>query len=110
MSASAAPIRILVAAEYYAFPLWNVDDPPGLDTEQLPIPAELKDAFVSWNREYTNLALDEAVPEAQRRPAFTRLNRQGRSLARELRRVLGEDYEVGYYDFETRETSWEALE
>lgn len=91
-------------AGYGAFPLWaspdNSDGPEHevgeIEADELPLSVELADALRAWAAVYDRLPVAaSAWPSPEQHATW---NQQGRSLALWVRRELGPDHEVGYFD------------
>jgi hypothetical protein len=99
-------VQILLAPEYYAFPLWPGREWSDLDTSSCRCPRTSSRSYGHGTTSTRGFSLDERISDAEAAPRFWAINARGRELLARVRSALGPRYAVGYYDIETRTTSW----
>ena len=88
--------RLLVAVDYGAFPVWDIDDGGIVDPETLPIDADLVARLQQWADRF-DATLDWDDPAASKSPSRAWLrgfHADGVVLARALQAQLGPAYDV----------------
>ena len=90
--------RIRFAADYFAWPLWDVDEGSNLQPDALPLSAALCNRLRAWADEFdATLDLEDPTgsdfPSEESRQEFLRL---GEELARAVAAELGDGYAVRF--------------
>lgn len=89
-----------MAADYYAFPLWDSDAGGVVDASSLPISTDLVARLQKWADRYdATLNLDDPRESGFSSPdEETAFTRDGKILAGELQVELGPEFDVRYGD------------
>jgi hypothetical protein len=91
--------RLRLIPDYECFALWDIDGVENVDPANLPISSDLKERIRRWEDAYNN-TLNQDDPSAS---GFRNSNeensfdREGRLIWEELKKELGESYDVRYF-------------
>lgn len=94
------PRRVRVAADYAAFPVWDVERGGMVDPSELPVPAPLRERLESWAADYdaTLVAEDPLASGFATADDEREFLAHGRALAVELQQALGATWHVTFGD------------
>lgn len=92
--------RLRVAADYAAFPVWDVERGGMVDPSELPVPRSLLERLEAWATEYdATLSPDDPLASGFGTPEEEReFLARGRALARDLQESLGTSWRVSFGD------------
>ena len=100
--------NLKLMADYYCWPVWDLDDDPTFDPEALPITEDLSIRLRKWADAY-DATLNQTYPpegnfesEDAKQAFIERFGAEGEALWRDLRAQLGPNYRVLYYDRRVR--------
>ena len=91
--------RLKLMPDYECFALWDIDGVENVDPARLPISGGLKERIGRWEDEYDN-TLNQDDPTASGFRSLDEENsfdREGRLIWEELKKELGESYDVRYF-------------
>lgn len=91
--------RLKLMPDYECFALWDIDGVANVDPAKLPISGGLKERIGRWEDAYDN-TLNQDDPTAsgfRNSDEENSFDREGRSIWEELKKELGESYDVRYF-------------
>jgi hypothetical protein len=107
------PRRLKMMWDYMAFPLWAVvgDDGQPWSIDDLELSESLRRDLQRWSDDWTDAMLageGPTSPDWKPPPDDDRAtwDRRGRDLLAKVRTEVGNAYEVGYFNEQTREVEW----
>lgn len=85
--------------DYQCWPLWHEDEIGNVDPASLPITSELRGRLVRWAQQYNDTLVrdDPASSGFPSQDAEDAFEREGRALAVDLERELGNDASVRFW-------------
>ena len=93
--------RLLFMADYSADPLWDLESEAMVALERLPLTEATRASVRAWASRWEAIASSEFDLVAAEVPkeACATLERDGRAVWQQVRRELGDDWQVGWVTF-----------